>query len=861
MLHLALRMARHRIAALLAIAGATLGGAAFVTGIGLLAESGWRSHAPVSRLAGADVVVSASQTFEPDGDFPIALPERARVPGDLVDRVARLPGVTVAIGDLSFPAAVVNGSGGVRPDVRGGRPPSVRPVVPAKDPRTAGHGWSSTALLDHPHVAGTAPAGPLEVALDQATAAAAGVAPGDRVSVVAAGHRAEYRVSAVVGAAEGGIFFADDTAMRLAGRDRGPAAGTVDLVAIRTAPGAATSVATQVRDLVGGSGVIVSTGPDRGDVEAPDAAAARQILPLLASSLAGVTLLVVGFIVGGALAVSIGAQRRDLALLRAVGATPRQVRQLTAAQAAIVTVAALVPGIAIGYLLAERFRLLLVSAGMLPSALPLTVSPLPAVAAALLLVVVVLVSARCAAWRISRMPATEAVAESRSEPRTPSKRRAVAGVLVLVGANVVAVAPLLARTQVGAAVTALAGILATIGLALAGPTLVSRVSRALQRRLPARASAPTWLAVANSHGYALRVAGAVTTLAMAVVFTLTYTLTQTTVQAATTDDLRAGTQAQLRMSAPGLGGLPDDLAAAVTATPGVRAAAPVTSTTVLWPYRMMDETEVDTASALVLTPAAPAVLDLDVRAGSLTDLTGNTVAVDADAAKSRDASVGHEVSLILGDGTRVKARVVAVYARGFGFGPVVISHDLAAGHTTAGLDQSILIRTDGTDTAGRNLAAFAASRPGVLLDDTDAGPAPGGLGAIPPELWINVAVLGVLLGYLLLGIANKLIATTAGRRTELAALQLIGATPGQIRSMMRREAALICTVALGTGVGLSVLPLAFLAVGILHRPWPAGPLWLLPAIAVVVAAIAFLTIELPTRQALRTPPARALTRG
>lgn len=846
MLHLALRMARHRIAALLAIACATLGGAAFVTGIGVLAESGFRSHAPVSRLASADVVVSASQTFKPDGDLPIALPERARVPGDLVDRLARLPGAVAAIGDLSFPAAVVDGRGG---------------VVPVKDPRTAGHGWSSTALLDLPHVAGTAPAGPLDVAVDQATADTADVAPGDHVSLIAAGRRAVYRVSAVVSTAEPGIFFADPTAMRLAGRDHGPAAGTVDLVAIRTAPGAGASVAAEVRDLVRGSGLIVSTGAARGDVEVPDAAAARNVLPLLASSLAGVTLLVVGFIVGGALAVSIGAQRRDLALLRAVGATPRQVRQLAATQATMVAVAALVPGIPIGYLLAERFRLLLVSAGMLPSALPLSVGPFPAVAAALLLVAVVVVSAWCAAWRTSRMPATEAVAASRSEPRTPSKGRSFAGVLVLVGANVIAVAPLLARSQTGAAATALAGILATIGLALAGPILVSRISRALQRRLPSGASAPTWLAVANSHGYALRVAGAVTTLSMAVVFTLTYTLTQTTVLAATNGDLRAGTQAQFSMRAPGLGGLPGELTAAVKATPGVQGAAAVASTTVLWPYQLMGEPEVDTTSALVLTADAPTVLDLDLRAGSLADLTGNTVAVDVDAAKSRDASVGREISLILGDGSRVNARVVAVYARGFGFGPVVISRDLAAGHTTTGLDQSILIRTDGTHTAARNLAALTASHPGLVLDTSDAGPTPGGVGAIPPELWINIVILAVLLGYLLLGIANKLIATTAQRRTELAALQLIGATPGQIRSMMRREAALICTIALGTGVLLSVVPLVFLGVGILHRPWPAGPLWLLPAVAVVVAAIAFLTIELPTRQALRTPPAHALTRG
>ncbi|MGW0431503.1 FtsX-like permease family protein [Micromonospora sp. NPDC003197] len=844
MLYLALRMARHRIAALLAIACATLGGAAFVTGIGVLAESGWRSHAPVDRLAAADVVVSASQTYRPAGDLPIALPERVKVPGDLVDRMAKLPGVTAAIGDVSFPAAVLDAQGG---------------VVPAKDPDSAGHGWSSTALLDQAQVAGAAPAGPDEVALDQATAAATGVAPGDQVSVIAAGHRSTYRVSAVVSA--GGIFFTDSTALRLTGRDQGPTAGSVDLVAVRTTPGSGDSVAAEIRKLVRDTGLVVSTGAARGDVEAPETVAARGLLPLLAGSLAGVTLLVVGFIVAGALAVSIGAQRRDLALLRAVGATPRQVRRLTAAQAMIVAGIALPPGLALGYLLADQFRQLLVSVGMLPSVLPLTVSPLPALAATLLLVGVVLVSAWSASWRASRMPATEAVAESQSEPRTPSKGRGFAGVLVLVGANVVSVAPLLTRSQAGVAVTALAGILAAIGLALVGPTLISWLSRVLARRLPGRASAPTWLAVANSHGYALRVAGAVTTLAMAVVFTLTYTLTQTTMLAATTGDLRDGTLAQLRLSAPELGGLPADLPATIQTTPGVRAAAPVTSTTVLWPYRMLGETEVEASTAFVLTADAPAVLDLDVQTGNLADLSGNTVAVSADVARSRDASVGREIELILGDGAEVTARVVAVYGRGLGFGPVVLSRDLVVGHLTTGLDQSILVRADDTDTARRNLATLVAARPGLVLDDNDAGSGPGGVGAIPPELWINIVVLGVLLGYLLLGIANKLIATTAQRRNEIAMLQLVGATPGQVRAMMRREAALICAVALGAGVLLAVVPLVLLAIGLLGQPWPAGPYWLLPAVAIVVAAIAFLTIELPTRQALRTAPAAALNRG
>ncbi|BCJ49404.1 hypothetical protein Asp14428_08790 [Actinoplanes sp. NBRC 14428] len=584
---------------------------------------------------------------------------------------------------------------------------------------------------------------------------------------------------------------------------------------------------------------------------APEVRSARATLPVLAGSMAGVTMLVAGFIVAGALSVSVAAQRRDLALLRAVGATPRQVRRLAVAQAVAVTSLALAPGIALGYLLAGQFRGLLVHIGLLPSVLPLTISPLPGLAAVVLLLAAVVVAAWCAAWRASRMPATEAVAESRVEPRHPSRGRAFAGLLLMAASAVLAVSPLVSRTEIGAAGTAMSGILATIGLALAGPLLVQRAAGWLRSRLRPDVPAPAWLAVANSHGYALRTAGAVTTLAMAVVFTLTYGLTQTTVLRATAGDLRAGTTADVEVSAPGLGGLPAGTAAAVAAVPGVRAAAPVTPTTVVWPYRFAGELQTEAAPALAVPAEAAGVLDLGVTSGSLADLRGATVAVDATAARSRKVTVGSTVSLILGDGAEVTARVVAVHSRGLGFGPLVLSHDLVAGHTTTGLDERLLVSTDGSAATRERVAAVL---PGLTVRDPRADV------PVPAQLWINVAVLGVLLGYLLLGIANKLVAATAQRRTELAALQWIGATPGQVRAMMRAEAGLVGVAALVTGIVLAAVPLALLSIGFLHRPWPAGPLWLAPGVLIVVAALAFLTVEIPTRRALRIAPARALTR-
>ncbi|MGA6224605.1 FtsX-like permease family protein [Streptomyces umbrinus] len=870
MLHLAVRMAGHRITALLAVACAVLGGAALITGTGVLAESGFRSQLPAGRLAGAEVVVSTEQSFSSGPDLPIALPERGTVPAELVDELAQLPGVTAAVGDISFPAALVDADG---------------QVVPTRDPRTAGHGWSSTKLLVDAKVDGSAPAGTGEVALDSATAATAGVRVGDKVEVIAAGRAAAaYRVTALVDAPDTGILFADPTAVRLSGRADGQRAGTVDLVALRTEPGTETSVAAAAREKIkdtrkgtakntdtgtdasasastetnAPAGLIVSTGTERGDIASPGAGAARSLLILLASSLGGIIMLIIGFVMASALAVSIGGQRRDLALMRAVGATPKQIRRLAAGQASIIAAAAVVPGVGLGYLLAGQFRSMLVDRGVIPDALPLTFSPLPALATVLLLGLAVQVSARSAAWRTSRMPATEAVAESRSEPRTPSKMRARFGLLLIVAATTLSVVPLLSRTVLGATATSMAGIIGAIGLALAGPALVRGIGDAAGRRLRPGVSAPTWLAVSNIRGYALRLSGVVSALAMAVVFVLTYTLSQTTVMSATAQDTRTGTLAQQRLTAPGLGGLPAGTLAAVTRTSGVEAAAPVSDTTVIREYEQFGDPVVESGSAMILTPAASGVLDLGVRDGSLARLKGDTVAVSTEVARSPGSGLGSRITLVLGDGTRVSPKVVAVYDRGLGFGPIALSHDLVAGHTTAGLDQSVLVRTDGTEAAQRALTALAAARPGLALAPTDTGSG-GSLSDAPPTVWINLALIVVLLGYLLLSIANKLVATTAQRQGEIATLRLNGTTPRQILAMMRREAAVIGAAALTAGLLLSAIPLALLGIGFLDRPWPAGPVWLLPAVALTVICTAFITVELPTRQALRTAPAHALS--
>ncbi len=838
MLHLALKTLRARIPALLAVAIAALGGAALLTGVGVIAETGLRAHAPVERLHRADVIVSADQAYQLPGDaldnlLAPTLPEPRAVPADVLERLWALDGVAQVVPDVSFPAAVVGPDGA---------------VVASADPASAGHGWASLALFDGG--VGEIPAadvpstpGPDDVVLGDALASAAGIAAGDAVTVVLAGERSERRVTAVVPGA--GVWVDDPTAARLAGTGEG-----ARLVGVVAEHGHAADVARAAEQALVDDAVVVTTGAARGDVESPTTAEARGLLPLLAGSLAGVTLLVVGLVVGGTLGVAVQTQRRELALLRAVGATPRQVRRLAAVQAGLVAAAATVMGAPLGYLLAGRLRELLVGTGMLPEAIRLVVGPVPAVVGIALVLGVVHLAATLASRRVSRLPATEAVAESQTEPRQPSAARGIVGALLILAGTVAAVGPLLVRSDLGAAGTATSGLVIAIGLAVAGPRLVSVLTDLAGRLLPARVSATTWLAVQNSRAASLRVGSAVATLALIVVFTLTYALTHTTIVQATADDVEAGSVADLTVAAPALGGVPDDVAAKAAGLPGVAAAVPMGSTGVLLSTTMLGDTEVEAVGVTVLSGPVAEVLDLGVVEGSLAAFDGDVVALDQAAARAQGVGAGDRMDVVLGDGTQASAEVVALYDRGLGFGPMVVSADLVDGHTASVLAEQVLVRTDGSAQAAAGVAGVLAEVPGVVVGSADEGEA-----GVPPELWLNIAVLTVVLVYLLLGASNSLVAATMRRRSELSTLRLAGATPRQVRQVVRREAGMVWLIAVGAGTALSVIPLAMLGQAFLDRPMAAGPWWLLPALAALVGAVAFGSVEVATRRSVRGPAA------
>jgi putative ABC transport system permease protein len=253
-------------------------------------------------------------------------------------------------------------------------------------------------------------------------------------------------------------------------------------------------------------------------------------------------------------------------------------------------------------------------------------------------------------------------------------------------------------------------------------------------------------------------------------------------------------------------------------------------------------------------------LDVGVTAGSLAALHGDAIALGRHRAGSAHARVGDRVSVMLGDGTRTHATVVAIYRRDLGFGDALLAPELAAGHQTSPLLGMILIKTAQPAVVMGHLQALAHRYPGLRVTDrssfataTDADR--------EMNRWFGPLFVTMIFTFASIAVINTLVMIALRRRRELALLRLAGAVPRQVRSMARWEAGLIVAIGLGLGLAITataLLPLSHALNGSIHPYVPAGPLAAILGISVLVAVLA---LALPTRRALRSRPVEAIATG
>ncbi|MEU6288700.1 FtsX-like permease family protein [Streptomyces sp. NPDC046988] len=807
--------------------------ALIVTACGVLLESGVRASVPAERYANAPVVAAADQsarlvadTVDGPEESAFPLPDTARVDTGLAAKAARAPGAAAAVPDFTFPVRQGAGAGGAG---------------------LTGHGWGSHAFTGTALTEGAAP-GAGEVVLDAAAARTAKAGVGDSVALETAAGRAAFRVSGLAGAGPGDTaatgaragggataWFADTEAPVLAGHP-----GKADAIAVLAEEGTgADALAAAVGKSLAGSDALVRTGDDRGEVEDHGLAYAKETLTGLGGSFGGVATLVAVFTAAGTVALSVGQRGREFALLRAVGATPRQIRRAVATEALLVAPLAGLLGCLPGIALANWWFGQLKDRGAIPEAVELHVSWIPLVAA----VGAGLLTALGAGWAAGRRPARikpgQALAEASVERLRPGVVRTVLGLGALAGAAVLA--GFAASAAGGDAANASLGVimLFMLAVALLGPVL-ARLCAALFGLLLRGGGAPAALAAANSRTNARRLASALTPIVMAMAFASTLVFMHTSESRTAEDQLRAGLTADHVVTDPA--GLPADAAGRAARARGVEAAVSLLDTQVLVPVRGGGETSLQASAAQGISGSGAQlaeVQDLDVRSGSLDRVGAGRIAVDRTLADAADVEVGDALPLYLPDGTRARPEVVAVYGRGLGLAAVTMDRASLAGHVTSAFDSTLLV--SGGEAGDLTALGEVTDASGYAL----ARNVERELGA-----WANYTMAAVLGGFAAVAAVNTLVMTVLDRRRELTALRLVGSTRRQVLRMLRWESLLVSVAGVALGTAIAMITLTPMMRGLTGEP-PHVPPLLYAAFAAVVVSLGLLSVTLPARAALR----------
>ncbi|MGW3951842.1 FtsX-like permease family protein [Streptomyces sp. NPDC004752] len=833
-------------------AGAFVGillGVVLITLWGVYFESSLRMTAVPQRFAAADVVVDGDpwvQDIEPGGrQLQAILPEERPLPQDLVDQVRAVPGVRDAVADRPFYAQLVG------PDGKAVRGPD--------GGTSRGHSWATAALAPFQVLAGEPPTRTGEVMPDRRTAEAADARPGAEIRVVTAAGVRTYRVSGIAERkgtstegqrSEAALFFSDDEAAdlsRASGGSGGPYA-----IAVRADSGvAARQLASRISDRLHTPGVRALYGDDKGEAEGQEAVAGRDFALAVSASFGLLAALFATIIVIGPFTIAVQQRRREIALLRAVGATHGTVRGMLCGEALILTCAGVVIGGPLGLLLSGPVRGLFVSAGVLPAGLTLVRGPLPVLAAGALSLVGTQAAALLAARRAVRIRPVEALREADRAPRRMSVVRVVAGILALAAGVVFTLGRAGGEVAVMDTLTQVAVLI--IGFTLLAPPAVRGGIALLGPVLARLGGMPGRVARGALRADSRRLAGAVVPLTVVCAFAGAVLFTGSTLQKEGTDQADARLTGVGRvLVTDGVDGLPPAVAQAVRKLPAVREAAAAVETRVVVRHSSPVGDILESFPAQGLEPRAAAeLMDLGVSAGRLADVRSESMAVSTSLARKTGWRVGRTAAVVLGDGATARLRVAALFRRSAGFGDLVLPHDLALHHESLGLDSQVYLGLrQGAANADAQVDRLLDRFPGIeVLNRQQAADRAEAVSATDARS--RYLLLGTLLVFSAAAAATALTMASVHRKKDLALLRTLGADRGQLTRVVLWEWAAVSVLALLAGGALVTLPMAVFSQAATGSMVPSLPVLMVAGTVLSTVLLALVANLLPAAMVLR----------
>ncbi|MFF4154811.1 MULTISPECIES: ABC transporter permease [unclassified Streptomyces] len=782
MFRTALRNVLAHKARLLMTVLAVMLGVAFVSGTLVFADTLSNAFRNQSAKSYDDVAVAVTSYASPDDPE-----EEPGLSARTIEKIAAVDGVASARGRVEGFAGVADPDGkliGVGWSNKGSN------FAPGKDGEDSAYTFTE----------GSGPVKDDQIALDRESASKGEYEVGDRVRVATNGPVKEYTLS--------GVFTTEDGAVNAGGSlvlfDTAVAQkqylkpGYFESATVTAAPGASDAkILDAVKPLLP-EHAEARTGQALADEQADDIERGMSSLKQVLLGFAGIALFVGVFLISNTFTMLVAQRTKEIALMRAVGASRRQITRSVLAEAALVGLVASVVGFVLGIGLAAGLRSGMAAFEMKIPDGPLVVGATPVIAAIAVGVLITMLAAWLPGRRAAKIPPVAAMNSVHAAATTKSLvlRNSLGAAITSLGAGGI-VAGASSGGDDGRMLIGAGAFLALIGVIVLIP-LLSRPVIALVRPL-----------LVGPFGVAGKLAGlnavrnprrtGATASALAIGLTLVTGLSVlgitvgTAIDKMTTDNIKA----DYMVSMANGGDLDRSALTALEKADGVSAVSPQQSV-------YFQAGGDDFVSASAVTPGdIERVLRMDLVSGDLSTLADGQLAVAEKTARGKGWKTGDSVPVTFGDEKKRTLKVGAVFKDSEFLSPVVVSTDVVGPHETRPSIQQVFVKMDGGQSGANEqvLVDALGDNPAItIMDRQDIRNEFGG--AINTLLNIMYGLLAMALIIAVLGVVNTLAMSVFERQQEIGMLRAIGLDRRRVKRMVRLEAVVISVFGAVVGVGL-----------------------------------------------------------
>ncbi len=674
-------------------------------------------------------------------------------------------------------------------------------IMPAGGP-TFGVSWEGDDGIQGVTIKeGRPPSGPDELAIDKATADMEGFEIGDTVRYLTDVGTFEGTITATVGLGSADSFGgAQLTALDLqTALVNFGAEGKVDAIDIRVADGAdVPTVQREIEQILPPQTEVV-TGEE---VAQETADQVNQFVDVFGTGLlifAFITAFVSAFIINNVFQITIGQRLRELALLRAVGASGRQVRRMITLEALGLGVVSTVLGVFGGLLVARGLIAAFDAAGAGFPDTATVLGPRTLVVAALVGIGITMASVIVPSRRASRIPPVAALRPELGFVAMRT-RRLVAGVITTVVGVTLFVVGLFVQPGGTTGLVVLAGggaLLLFLGVASLSSTIATPVTRVIGWPIEKWFKVPGALARQNVARAPRRTSSSASALMIGVALVSSTAVFASSLRASLVDTLENAISADYIVTDESFQGLSPVVSETLAAVPELDAVTPIRGIT--------GQVDGETKNFGAVDPVAfDKLVDPDLIDGTIAELGPNELLLQQDPANDLGATVGSTVDVTFQNGVQETLTVAGIYGDAT-FGNWLIGLDTLAEVSDAPARDFFVIAklADGVDPATGDAAVEAAMEQFPQANvQTNAEFLDAQEAQINQLLLIITLLLAFAILIAILGISITLALGVFERTREIGLLRAVGMNKRQTRRSVRWEAVIVSTF--GATVGIVV---------------------------------------------------------